>query len=119
METHRRSAGCAARTRQTYTGSAGRRHHAGSIPHHGNERRGMSTANITAFCAFIMTVLAFYLLGFYTFIPPCAVFIAWACFFHMGGGTDRKQALVATISHMSLGAFSAWLSALALLHNPF
>lgn len=79
----------------------------------------MNRMNIATFCAFAMTVGAVYLLNFYPFLPPWAVFITWACFFHMDGGVNRKQAFISTITHMGLGALGAWLSALALLNNPF
>jgi hypothetical protein len=79
----------------------------------------MSQLNATTFCAFVLTVLVIYLLGFFSFIPPWAVFIAWACFFHMDGGINRNQAYLATILHLALGAFGAWISAIAILNNPF
>lgn len=79
----------------------------------------MNKLNIATFCAFAMTVAAVYLLNFYPFIPPWAVFISWACFFHMDGGVNRNQAFISTVSHLGLGALGAWLSALALLNNPF
>jgi uncharacterized protein DUF1097 len=79
----------------------------------------MNQVNIAAFSAFSLTVIAVYMLGFYPFIPPWAIFIAWACFFHMDGGINRKQAYFSTITHIGLGAFAAWLSILAILNNPF
>lgn len=79
----------------------------------------MSQLNATTFCAFVLTAVVLYLLSFYAFIPPWAVFIAWACFFHMDGGVNRNQAYIATILHLALGAFSAWVSAIAVLNNPF
>lgn len=79
----------------------------------------MTQLNATAFSAFALTAIVLYVLGFFVFIPPWAVFIAWACFFHMGGGADRNQAFVATITHMALGVFAAWISAIAVLNNPF
>jgi hypothetical protein len=78
----------------------------------------MSQLNATTFCAFALTAVVLYLLSFFTFIPPWAVFIAWACFFHMDGGINRNQAYMATILHLAVGAFSAWLSAIAALNNP-
>ncbi|MDP2247327.1 MAG: DUF1097 domain-containing protein [Nitrosomonadales bacterium] len=79
----------------------------------------MNQLNATTFCAFALTAVVLYLLSFFTFIPPWAVFIAWACFFHMDGGLNRNQAYIATLLHLILGAFSAWISALAVLNNPF
>lgn len=79
----------------------------------------MTQLNAATFSAFALTTIVLYVLGFFTFIPPWAVFITWACFFHMNGGVNRKKAFVATITHMALGAFAAWISAIALLNNPF
>lgn len=79
----------------------------------------MNQVNIAAFSAFFLTVVAVYILGFYPFIPTWAVFIAWACFFHLDGGVNRQQAYFATITHIGLGVISAWLSILAILNNPF
>jgi hypothetical protein len=36
----------------------------------------------------------------------------------MDGGVNRTQAYFSTITHIGLGAFAAWLSILAILHNP-
>lgn len=79
----------------------------------------MTQLNATTFCSFAMTTTVLYLLGFFTFIPPWAVFITWACFFHMNGGVDRNQAFIATIRHIALGATAAWVSAILVLNNPF
>lgn len=78
----------------------------------------MTQLNAATFSAFALTTIVLYVLGFFTFIPPWAVFIAWACFFHMNGGVNRNQAFVATIRHMALGAMAAWISAIFLLNNP-
>ena len=79
----------------------------------------MTQLNAGTFSAFALTTIVLYVLGFFTFIPPWAVFITWACFFHMNGGANRNQAFIATIRHMALGATAAWLSAIVLLNNPF
>lgn len=79
----------------------------------------MTQLNATTFSAFLMTTIVLYVLGFFTFIPPWAVFIAWACFFHMNGGANRNQAFIATIRHIALGATAAWISAIVVLNNPF
>ena len=78
----------------------------------------MTSQDIVALAAFALTALALYLLSFYPFIPAWAVFISWACFFHLDGGLNRKQAFIATIQHIGLGAICAWFSALLLLGNP-
>lgn len=79
----------------------------------------MTQLNATTFSSFAMTAIALYLLGFFTFIPPWAVFITWACFFHMNGGVDRNQAFIATIRHITFGSTAAWISAIVVLNNPF
>jgi len=58
-------------------------------------------------------------LNYIAFIPAWPVFITWACFFHLDGGINKNQAFFATVRHIGLGAFSAWVSALLLLNNPF
>lgn len=79
----------------------------------------MSQLNATTLCAFVLTAVILYLLSFFTFIPAWAVFIAWACFFHMDGGVNRNQAYIATIIHLTIGAFAGWISAIVILNNPF
>lgn len=79
----------------------------------------MTQLNATTFSSFAMTTTVLYLLGFFTFIPPWAVFITWACFFHMNGGINRNQAFIATIRHIALGATAAWVSTIVVLNNPF
>lgn len=79
----------------------------------------MTQLNAATFSAFLLTSIVLFLLSFFTFIPPWAVFITWACFFHMNGGVERNQAYVAVIRHMALGATAAWISAIVLLNSPF
>lgn len=67
----------------------------------------------------LLTVIALYALGFTPQLPPWAVFIAWACFFHLGGGAGRANAYRITLTHLGAGIVAAWLSALAVLQNPF
>lgn len=79
----------------------------------------MNPFNAAALSGGMLTVIALYILGFYPEIPPWAIFIAWACFFHLGGGTERASAYWATTKHLGLGILAAWLSALIVLQNPF
>lgn len=76
---------------------------------------------VSAVClsGFVLTAIVLYLLNYVPFIPAWAVFITWACFFHMEGGMHKNQAFFSTIRHIGLGSFAAWVSALLLLHNPF
>ena len=71
------------------------------------------------FATFSLTAIAIFLLGYVPFIPPWAVFITWACFFHMDGGSDRKQGYMSTVTHLWIGALGAWVTALLLLNSPF
>ena len=78
----------------------------------------MKPINATTLSGFALTAIALYLLSYVTFIPAWPIFIAWACFFHMGGGVDKNQAFFATLRHIWLGAFTSWISALVVLNNP-
>lgn len=79
----------------------------------------MNPMNAATLCACVLTIIALFILSYFSQIPVWSVFIAWACFFHIGGGADRKQAFGHILQHMLLGAVAAWLSAIALLHSPF
>lgn len=79
----------------------------------------MKPINAVTFSGFVLTALVLYLLGYFPFIPAWAIFITWACFFHMEGGTNKNQAFFATVLHIGLGAVAAWLSALLVINNPF
>lgn len=79
----------------------------------------MQPQNAATLCACVLTIIALFLLSFFSQIPVWSVFIAWACFFHIGGGADRSQAFGNILQHMLLGAVAAWASSIVLLHNPF
>lgn len=79
----------------------------------------MNNLNTATAVAVIMTILVLYALGATPYIPAWAVFISWACFFHMDGGTDPGKAFASTLQHVELGIVAAWLSALLVLLNPF
>ena len=70
------------------------------------------------FSAFTLTAVAIFLLGYYPYIPAWPIFITWACFFHLDGGNNKNQAFYSTITHIGLGAFASWLSALLIINNP-
>lgn len=78
----------------------------------------MKPINAVTISGFVLTAIALYLLGYYPFIPVWPIFIAWACFFHIGGGENKDQAFFSTIRHIGLGAFASWVSALLVLNNP-
>jgi hypothetical protein len=79
----------------------------------------MTQLNAVTFSSFILTVIALFLLSLFPLIPPWAMFISWACFFHLNGGVERNLAYFSTIRHLGLGISAAWLSAIILLNNPF
>lgn len=78
----------------------------------------MNKLDAATLMAIVMTILVLYALGQIPFIPAWAVFISWACFFHMEGGINRNQAYLATIQHIGIGIIAAWISALLVLNNP-
>ena len=78
----------------------------------------MKPINAVSLSGFTLTAIALYFLSFFPFIPAWAVFISWACFFHLDGGIDKNKAFFSTIRHIGLGAIASWLSALIVLNNP-
>jgi len=79
----------------------------------------MKLINAVTLSGFVLTAFTLYLLGYFPFIPAWPIFIAWACFFHMDGGENKKHAFYATISHIGLGALASWISALLVINSPF
>jgi hypothetical protein len=80
----------------------------------------MKPINAVCLSGFLLTAIVLYFLNLVPFIPAWAVFITWACFFHMEGGLYKEQTYFSIIRHIGLGAFAAWLTALLLLlQNPF
>lgn len=78
----------------------------------------MKPINAISLSGFTLTAFALYFLSYFPFIPAWAVFITWACFFHLDGGIDKNKAFFSTIRHIGLGAITSWLSALLVLNNP-
>lgn len=78
----------------------------------------MKPINAICIAGFTVTAVALYFLNYFPFIPAWAVFITWACFFHLDGGVDKNKAFFSTIRHIGLGALASWLSALLVLKNP-
>ena len=79
----------------------------------------MKPINAITLSGFTLTAVAIYVLGYFPFIPAWPIFITWACFFHMDGGINKNQAFFSTLRHICLGTFASWISALAVLNNPF
>lgn len=78
----------------------------------------MKLINAITLSGFILTAVGLYVLSYFPFIPAWALFITWACFFHLDGGIDKNKAFFSTIRHIGLGAISSWVSALFVLNNP-
>jgi mxaA protein len=51
-------------------------------------------------------------------LPIWPAVIAWACFFHLGGGTEPRAAITTILLSTTFGVFLGWLSAIAILTNP-
>ena len=79
----------------------------------------MSKINAATFSASVLTLLTLLAMSRFPAVPLWAMFLAWACFFHLGGGDQSGAAVLKVNAHMGLGAFASWLSALLLLANPF
>jgi len=79
----------------------------------------MKKINAAVLSGFVLTTIVVFIMSAFPYIPVWATFIAWACFFHMGGGDKPNQAFVTTNVHMGIGAIASWLSALLLFTNPF
>ena len=79
----------------------------------------MSKINAPAFAAALLTMLVLLAMQQFPFIPLWALFISWACFFHLGGGEKPGETLLVTNIHLWTGIVASWLSALLLLANPF
>jgi hypothetical protein len=69
-------------------------------------------------CSTVLTAVVLLILGQVWTLPVWPVFIAWACFFHLGGGEDANGAAKALLTHMLFGVVMAWLCALAMQLYP-
>jgi hypothetical protein len=69
-------------------------------------------------CSMVLTAFVLLVLQRTWSLPIWPVFIAWACFFHLGGGEDPRGAAKALLSCALFGVFMAWLNALLILINP-
>lgn len=79
----------------------------------------MSKINAVAFSASILTMLVLLLMNHLPQVPLWALFISWACFFHLGGGDNPDAAWRLANIHIATGIIASWLSALIVLANPF
>jgi hypothetical protein len=78
----------------------------------------MSRINAATLSASVLTLLTLLFMSRFPAVPLWALFIAWACYFHLGGGEQPRDTTFKVIVHMGLGAVAAWLSALLLFVNP-
>src|SRR4051812_28825483 len=69
-------------------------------------------------CSTVLTAIALLILGQVWTLPVWPVFIAWACFFHVGGGEDANGAARTLLTHMLFGVVMAWLCALLMQLYP-
>lgn len=79
----------------------------------------MSKINAATLSASVLTLLTLLLMSRFPAVPLWAMFIAWACFFHLGGGEKPGETVLKASLHLGVGAVASWLSALLLLANPF
>lgn len=79
----------------------------------------MSKINAATLSASVLTLLALLLMSRFPAVPLWAMFMAWACFFHLGGSEKPGETMLTANLHMGLGALASWLSALLLFANPF
>jgi len=73
-------------------------------------------AALTCANVVLATIMTFSMQSFT--LPLWPMVIAWACFFHLGGGDRPPAALAAVLAHAVFGVFAGWLAALAILANP-
>jgi hypothetical protein len=79
----------------------------------------MSRINAACFCAALLTTIVLLLAQPFPELPVWSLFITWACFFHLGGDRDPVAVFRITTTHVGLGVFTAWLTALLLFANPW
>lgn len=66
----------------------------------------------------VLTVVVLLILGQVWTLPVWPVFIAWACFFHIGGGEDPAGAARSLLACMLFGVATAWSNAVAIQLYP-
>lgn len=69
-------------------------------------------------CSVVLTALVVLLMQSIQILSIWPLVIAWACFFHLGGGEQPRAAMVSVMLSTIFGVFMGWLSALAILNNP-
>jgi hypothetical protein len=79
----------------------------------------MSRINAACLCAALLTTVVLLLSQPFPALPVWALFITWACFFHLGGDREPANVFRIAVTHIGLGVFTAWLTALALFANPW
>lgn len=79
----------------------------------------MSRINAACLSAALLTALVLFLLRDYPAMPLWAMFITWACFFHLGGDQSPGTSFRVTLTHLLVGIVSAWASAMLLFANPW
>jgi hypothetical protein len=79
----------------------------------------MTRINAACLSAGLLTAIVLFALRDYPAMPLWAMFITWACFFHLGGDQDPSTSFRITLTHILVGVVSAWVSALILFASPW
>lgn len=84
------------------------------------EREPFNFKPLTAItlCSVVLTGFVILLMQNIPMLPVWPLVIAWACFFHLGGGNEPRGAIVSVLVSTIFGVAMGWLSALAILNNP-
>ncbi len=84
------------------------------------EREPFNFKPLTAItlCSIVLTVPLILVMQNVPMLPVWPLVIAWACFFHLGGGSEPRGAIVSVLVSTIFGVTMGWLSALAILNNP-
>lgn len=69
-------------------------------------------------CSVVLTALVVLLMQNIRILPIWPLVIAWACFFHLGGGEQPRAAMASVMLSTIFGVLMGWFSALAILDNP-
>ena len=69
-------------------------------------------------CSILLTAAVVLLMQRIQVLPMWPLVIAWACFFHLGGGLQPRDAIKTVLVGTVFGVLIGWLSALTLMVNP-
>jgi Protein of unknown function (DUF1097) len=69
-------------------------------------------------CAFVLPAIMVLILQYFKEVPIWALVVAWACFFHLGGGDKPNLVAKELLTNSIIGTLIGWVSALLILSNP-